>query len=259
VPYDYEIAQGRVYFANGSLPGLYSDGEATLKSMMHPGSFRFMTLLANHMVTAYTTEPPPGTTGATVYPYRVRWSDNGNATNWVESAATSAGHQDLLDVPDYITGLVTLGRTGFVFRWNGITQMTATGIGTQPFQFDQISHAPQGVGNYYPYSLVAFGQLCVFVSEDDIWTFDGSSFIPIGGLVKNRIFGDIAATNANLVIGMIFIRCNPQFKYLSYWLSIPTSSTTNNVTWVYHFDAQSWQRFRGLEPLRQTAIANMVI
>ncbi|PWT70576.1 MAG: hypothetical protein C5B60_11915, partial [Chloroflexi bacterium] len=52
VPYGYAIAQGRVYFANGTAPGAYTDGEATLKSMNHPGSFRYAGILANHMITA---------------------------------------------------------------------------------------------------------------------------------------------------------------------------------------------------------------
>ena len=259
VPYGVNISQGRVYFSNGSLPGLYSDGEAMLKSMFTPGSFRFIAVLANHMVVANTTEPPPGTNGATDYPYRVRWSDNGNATNWIEGSATSAGHQDLLDVPDQITGLATLGRSGFVFRTNGITQMTPTGLGASPFQFDALSTAPHGVGNFYPYSLTVYGTIAMFVSEDDVWSFDGSSFIPVGGVVKPRLFHDIADANASRIIGMLFVRCNPQFKYLSYWISIPLTATSLPVTWVYSFDSQSWQRFQGGDALRQTAIANIVI
>jgi len=258
-PYGYAISQGRVYFSNGTSPGTYSDGEATLKSMRHPGAFKYCGVLASHMVTANTTEPAPGVAHSNRFPFRVRWSNVGDATSWVESAESSAGHEDLLEVPDVITGYMTLVRTGFVSHPHGFTIMTPTGLGTKPFQFDPLQDAPKGVGVYYPPSLDVFGSIAAFASEQDIYIFDGSSFMPIGGDMKTRIFTDIQSASSDSIVGSIVARFNTAWPMLSYWLSIPAAKADQlPITWVYHWDSQSWSRFRSPQG-RQTAIANLVI
>src|SRR5262245_12236770 len=259
VPYGYAITQGRVYFSNGTAPGAFSDGEATLKSMRHPGAFRFCGVLASHMITANTTEPAPGITNSTRYPSRVRWSAIGDPTSWEEKAGSSAGHEDLLDVPDVITGYMTLVRTGFVAHPHGFTIMTATGLGSRAFQFDPLQNAPKGVGVYYPPTLDVFGSIAAFVSEEEIYLFNGSSFIPIGGDMKTRIFFDIQSAPADMIIGTIIARFNTRWPMLSYWLSIPAARIDQlPITWVYIWESQSWTRFRS--PVgRQTALANLVV
>ena len=241
--YGYEVAGGRVYYANGSFPGVYADGEQTIKSMFHPGSFRYVTTLANHLVTAYTTEPAPGVRNSTLYPQRVRWCDVGNPTQWQETANTSAGHYDLLDVSDSISGLATLGRSAYIFRTNGITMMTPTGIGQQPFQFDQITHAPKGVGCFYPQALDVFGGIAAFPSEDEAYTFDGSTFTPIGGTARDLIYADIGQTQSAQILGNIVVRFNTRFQFLSYWLSMPSSLTGPPVTWIYNWESKGWMKF----------------
>lgn len=241
--YGYEVAGGRVYFANGSFPGVFANGEQGLQPMFHPGSFRYITTLANHLVTAYTTEPAPGLVNSTVFPNRVRWSDVGNPTQWAETANTSAGHIDLLDVSDSITGLCTLGRSAYIFRTNGITMMTPSGGGIPPFQFDQVTHAPKGVGNFYPQALDVFGGIAAFVSEDDVYTFDGSTFTPIGDLAKDRIYADIGNAPPSQVIGNIVVRFNTQFLFLSYWLSYPSSLAGPPITWIYSWESKGWMKF----------------
>ena len=259
VPYGYAIAQGRVYYSNGSAPGAYSDGEATIKSMRHPGAFRYAGILANHMITANTTEPAPGVTRSTRFASRVRWSANGDPTSWEETAGSTAGHADLLEVPDVITGYCTLARTGFVAHPHGWTMMTPTGLGSRAFQFDVVSHAPKGVGVFYPPSLDVFGSIAAFVAEDDVYIFDGSSFLPIGGDIKTRIFDDIQSVSADSIIGTIIARFNTAWPMLSYWLSIPSAKVDQfPITWLYLWESQSWTRFRSPEG-RQTAIANLVI
>lgn len=260
LPYNYELSAGRVYYANGSMPGTYTDGEATIKSMMHPGSFYFIGQLGQHMITCYTIEPSPGVPGSTAFPTRVRWSDVGNPTSWAETASSTAGHNDLIDVPDAITGYLTQGRTGYVYRSNGITMMTPTGIGAAPFQFDQVTHAPKGVGNFYSYSQDVFGTMSVFASEDDIYTFDSSTFAAIGADARDLIFADISASPANQVIGTILVRFNAQFLLMSYWLALPTSADGVPVVWIYFFDTKGWARFTtSVGTKRVTTVSQLVI
>ena len=259
LPFANAIAQGRVYFSNGSAPGMYSDGETTLKSMKHPGSFRGVGVLADHLITVDTTEPAPGISLSHRFPYRVRWSASGDPTSWVEQAGSSAGHVDLLEVPETISGYCTLVRTGFVAHTHGWTMMTPTGLGSRPFQFDTVSHAPKGVGVYYPQTLDVYGTIAVFVSEQDVYLFDGSSFTAIGGDAKPWIFADIQRAAADQIRGQIVARFNTRFAWLSYWLSMPSSRDDQQpVTWIYAWDSQSWTRFRSARG-RLTSIANMVV
>lgn len=251
LPYGYAIVNGRVYFSNGSRQVLYADGEITIKDSTHPGAARFIGVLANHLVTCYTTEPEPGVGGSTEYKQRVRWSASGDPNDWT---SFSAGFSDLLEVPDEITGFATLGRAGYVFRTNGITLMTATGSGTAPFQFDQVTNSPIGIGNKYPYSLATFGGLSAFVSANDIYGFDGTTLTAFGGEAKKKIFADIAASSGDQITGWIVPRLGNGFDYLSYWLSIPGV----NITWVYSYDDQAWQRFSSSQG-RLTTIANVLV
>lgn len=258
LPYGYAITVGRVYFSNGSCVGLYSDGEANLKSSNHPGAWRSCFVLANHLVTCHTTEPAPGSVGSTDFPYRVRWSANGDPNTWTTGAGSTAGSTDLLEVPDPFTGGLAIGRSGYIFRTNGITLMTPTGIGTSPFQFDQVSNAPKGVGNFYPYSLDSYGNIAAFLSQQDVYLFDGTTFTPIGGEAKKAIYADIGTTDPSSIFGCIIPRLGPRFDSLSYYLSLPSAVDGSPIAWVYQWDEQAWWRFRSSSgPL--TAISNLVI
>jgi hypothetical protein len=238
LPYGMAAINGQIFFSNGSVVGLYADGEASVKDSGHPGSWRFAGVLSNHVVTCLTTEPEPGAVGSIIFNARVRWSNNGDGTDWAEGPGSTAGHTDLLEVPDFITGFSTLGRSGYIFRPNGITLMTATGDSTAPFEFDQVSNALAGVGCKYPYTLCTYGNLSAFVAANDLYAFDGTTLTPFGGEAKHQIFRDIASSTTDVISANIIAVLGPSLEFLSYWLSIPGVST-----WVYSYDDQNWVRF----------------
>lgn len=237
LPYGIISSNARVYFSNGSRVILYSDGESSVKDSTSPGAARFLALNAQHLIAAYCTEPEPGVAGSRDYPQRVRWAKSGDPNNWT---SFGAGANDLIDVPDVITGLATLGRNTAIFRTNGITLMGATGNGAAPFAFENMTSAPSGVGNRYPYSLALFNETAAFVSANDIYTVNsGLNLEAIGSRAKKKIFSQLEQASGDQVCGFIIPRLGPGIDYLSYWLSIPGV----NVTWVYSYDEQSWQEF----------------
>jgi len=263
LPYGYAIINGRVYFSNGSKSGFYADGSDSLQDpFASSGSsafgWRFAAVLGNHLVTCNTTEPPFGTEGSTNYQSRVRWSASGDPNDWTVGAGSTAGFEDLLEVPDAITGIATLGRSGYIFRTNGITLMTPTGVGVSPFQFDQVTNSPQGVGNFYPYSLATYGNVCAFVSNEEIYAFDGSSFSPIGAEAKKLIFADIGNTSDTSIYGFVVPKLGAGFPFLSYWLSLPSSVNGTAITWIYSWASQAWQRFASVSG-QITAISNLLV
>lgn len=240
LPYGLQIVNGQVFFSNGTYDVVYANGAASLQTTNDvPGAARFMCILADHLLLANTTEPRPGIAGSTRFPQRVRWSASGDPTTW--TGVNSAGFNDLLDVPDQITGLVTLGQNAYVFRTNGVTVISPTGPPNAPFGFYNQSVSPEGVGNAYPYSLASFGSFACFVSEDDIYIFDGVNYLPIGGGSRKKIFADISGNSVDVITGSIVPNLGESYPYLSYWLSIPGS--TGNIVWVFSRITNKWQRF----------------
>jgi len=245
LPFGFTEILNAIYFANGSVPVLYCDGEATLKVAGDvPGSARFMCENQQTLIIAATTEPAPGTVNSTFFPNRVRWSADGLPNEWDPTVDISAGFNDLIETPDVITGLVTQGRNTYVYRTNGITPMYPTGIADLPFEFEDYSVAPEGQGNIFPYSLDVFNNIAAFVSADTIRTFDGSNTQAIAtGKTRNRIYADLKAATGDEVCGRILPNMGVNFPYLAYYLSIPGP----NVTWVYNFDEDNWTRILSSE------------
>ncbi len=231
--------QNQIYFANGGYPLSYLDGSANVQFAGDtPGTCNFLAVNTSHLVQAYCIEPALGQTGSKVFSRRVRWSASGNPLEWDPTLDFTAGLNDLLEVPDDITGLNTLGRNSFVWRSNGITVMFPTGIGLSPFDFENFSLAPDGVGNFFPYSLATYTNWCTFVAQDNIYRFDVSSMTPIGGLTKKKIYADLAGNNGDQVWGRIVPHFTLGYDFLCYMLTIPGP----NVTWIYTFDDGQWVR-----------------
>lgn len=242
LPYGIVSILNQIYFANGSVPLLFSDGSAALQVAGDvPGSGRFLTSNSQTLIMAATTEPAPGIVNSTFFPNRVRWSADGLPQEWNNTVDFSAGFNDLVEVPDVITGLTTLGRNTYIMRTNGITVMYPTGntgVDTLPFGFEDYDFAPLGVGNAYPYSLATYGPRCVFVANDDIYMFDGSTPQPIGYGNKKAIYKDIEQAAGGPIGGQILPSLGIGFDFLAYYLSIPGP----NVTWVFGWDEKNWMR-----------------
>lgn len=231
--------QNQVYFANGGYPLAYLDGSNAIQFAGDtPGTCNFLAVNANHLIQAYCIEPATGQTGSKVFPRRVRWSASGNTLEWDPLVDFTAGVNDILEVPDDITGINTLGRNSFIWRSNGITVMFPTGIGLSPFDFENFSLAPDGVGNFFPYSLATYTNWCTFVAQDNLYRFDVSSMTPIGGMSKKKIYADLASNIGDSVWGRIVPNFTLGFDFLCYMLTIPGP----NITWVYTFDDGQWVR-----------------
>jgi hypothetical protein len=232
--------QNQVYFANGGYPLAYLDGSNSVTFAGDtPGTCNFLAVNVNHLIQAYCIEPALGISGSTVFPRRVRWSATNNPQEWNPLTDFTAGFNDILDVPDDITGINTLGYSSYVWRSNGITVMFPTGNALAPFSFYNFSLAPDGVGNFFPYSLATYTNWCTFVAQDNVYKFDASSFTPIGGLSKKKIYSDLASNSGDSVWGRIIPNLSLGYDFLCYILTIPGP----NVSWIYTFDDGQWVRF----------------
>ena len=239
-PFPYTLASmfRRVYFSNGGNPISYVDGGSTILDASANAGARFLSVIGNHLVAAYTTEPEPGVATSQDFPYRVRWSDASNPNIWAINVNTSAGYIDLLDVKDDITGLFAVGRNGVILRSNGVSYLIPTGNSQSPFYLDNLTATPQGVGSIHPYSLSTYKTMAVFVGLDDVYQFDGSGFNGLGGNCTKALFDDLSNVSGGYVLGTIIPNFNFGFEYLCYLLSIPGPDSL----WCYSFKDQSWVR-----------------
>ena len=179
--------------------------------------------------------------GTQSYPQRLWWSSSGLPNVWDPAAANSnAGFNDFLDCPDLITGLATVGIQGYLFREQGITQFSPSGIGLLPFTFDHLWASDHGVGNVYPWSIAQYGPYLCFISVEQIYQIGINSFAPIGGMARDAILTDLASANstptANIVGNLI-----SGYSNFGYLISIPQTYGTRH--YFFSLEDSRWERW----------------
>jgi hypothetical protein len=238
--FSFSVLNYKLCFSQGADPVQLYDG---ITPTFNPAAVaavpgKFLCQVSYHLLTAYTVEL------SVVRPQRIRWTGVFDPTDWT---SFNSGFIDLTNDLGPITGLANVYQTGFAFQQKGITQIVPTGVGTQPFNFVQLSSKAKG--NICPFSLAYYGdQIACYVGQDNIYLFDSVQSYPIGDMpmggqgptrvgARSRIFAELKLTNLNLVYGFITttIAGNP---FNAYWLIIPGGSV-----WVYHFDELCWSRF----------------
>jgi hypothetical protein len=219
-----------------------TDAPTVLAGSTGPLSFGGMYLaeLDNHLLLANVTLLDNGTGVVYNFPQRIWWSANGLPLQWDFAANTNAGENDFLDVPDLITGFITIGIQGFIFRSSGITQVTPTGQGIAPFQFDHLWASDRGIGSVYQWSIAQYGAIGCFVSAEQIYQMGVASFDPIGGTARDSIMSDLSRTSGNPV-GQLIPFLVFGFTYMVYMISIPLQTFTRH--YVYSIEDKNWAIF----------------
>jgi hypothetical protein len=114
----------------------------------------------------------------------VRWSGINNPQTWTPSAITQSDFQELPDGGE-VRGL-TGGEFGLVLLEKSIIRMSYVGT-PLIFQFDNIS---RNIGCYESNSVVQWGGVTYFLSDDGFYSCDGQRIEPIGAEKVNRFFWD---------------------------------------------------------------------
>jgi hypothetical protein len=175
---------------------------------------------------------------ATNFTQRIRWSASGLPNVWDATTNVGAGFNDELDVPDVITGFLTIGRNGFVFRSNGITEMTSISQGLLPFDFNHLWASDRGIGNVFPFTIAGYGPIGIFISSDDVYELSLGGFKKIGGTARNAIFDDLGSAVITPIASLFPSYLN-SYPYLTYKLSIPQAGGKSK-NWCYFVEAEAW-------------------
>jgi hypothetical protein len=170
---------------------------------------------------------------------RIRWCPSGLPTIWDPAVNIGAGFIDELDVSDNIMGAFTVGTTAFILRTNGISELTSTGNGINPWAINHLWASDRGIGNVYPFGYASYGPLGIFISSDDIYNVSLGGFKKIGSVSRDSIYNDLTLATG-LPIACIVPYYSNNYLYNHYRLAIPQGG--NNVTWIYSLEDESWQR-----------------
>jgi hypothetical protein len=113
---------------------------------------------------------------------KVYWSDINDETDWTPSNLSQSDSQLIPDGGD-IQG-ITGGEFGLVLLERSIQRMSYVGAPLF-FQFDNIS---RNIGCYEPNSIIQYGGLTYFLSDDGFYVCDGQTVRPIGNEKVDRFF-----------------------------------------------------------------------
>ena len=215
----------------GSLPGAPTVTGPLSIGGLYLGELNNQLILANVSVLDQSS--------GVIYPFpnMIWWSANGLPKEWDPTQNTSAGFNPFLDVPDLITGLVTLGIAGYIFRTNGITQFATSGSAVTPFTFDHMWASDHGIGNVVPFSIAQYGPQAAFIAGDNIYALSITNAQAIGGTARDAIFTDLANATFTPFANIIPIFVNG-YVYLTYQLFIPLNGFVRN--YVYSFEDKNW-------------------
>lgn len=217
----------------GSLPG----GPVIVGPIAIGG--QYLGELNNQLILANVMILDQGTATIYNFPNLIWWSANGLPLQWDPTQNTSAGFNAFLDVPDLITGLVTLGVAGYIFRTNGITEFAPTGSAVTPFRFDHMWASDHGIGAVLPFSIAQYGPTAAFIAFDNIYTLGLTSATPIGGTARDAIMADLANIQLpTLPYANIIPIYKQGYVYLTYNIWIPFPTFLRH--WVYSFEDKNW-------------------
>lgn len=219
------------------------------------GGFYSM-VLDQYLITANTNQP---TDTPAIKPNRINWSSPDGFSIWNPSVDRSSGFNTLADVSDQITGLFASGNVGYILRGQGLTQMTPTGVGIQPFDFTPIWTSLIGLGCLFPTTLAVYGNIVIWGNDSGFYFFQsGGAPVDICQQAKDAIFSDIIPIPTGVLVNFQNLSAciynsstvgtgtpviTPDLRYtLSITQLSSDRKTITVIFWTYSFKTKSWTR-----------------
>lgn len=165
-------------------------------------------------------------------PNRVWWSGINDATDFDPAASTQSDYQDIPDL-GWVQRIVGGAEFGLIVCERGIVRMTYVGS-PLVFRFDPIDRRR---GTPIPNSVVSFGRLCFFISEEGFFVNDGTQSIPIGQNKVDRTFwNQFDLTYRSRVSAAV----DPINKLVIWAFPGTGNSGEANVLFVYNWVDRKW-------------------
>jgi len=171
------------------------------------------------------------TVGATRYPQRVDWSDQGLPETW---SGGSSGNNNLVKTPDFIIGAEVIRSQLAIYKEESITMCTYVG-GANPFAFEE--NKIKGIGLKARETLCSLGDKHIFLSNKlDVKIFDGFNCYSV---MKNKVYNKFIDNIDPDKVSRSHAHLIEQFNL--YLLFVPkTGSEYPNSIWVYDYVKDRW-------------------
>jgi hypothetical protein len=184
----------------------------------------------------------------TNYPYQIAWSaDSQQYGIWnvldISGNPTGAGFNNLPDCEDVITGAQFTGPTGYIYRQQGITEITGLNSGIQPFNFNHLWASYKGIGTVYSNSLDQYGTEAAFLSDSDVFSFGMSGLASISGTAKQAIYEDLLLSSNNVfgLVCPIQFDSEPEMFYILVMQPLAAvAGSYQTIFWMYSYVTQEW-------------------
>ena len=227
--FTYCVANDEVIITNGVDTMRRWDGvtatESAISGSGAPSAAKYVESYIDRIFAARTTE------SGTLYPRRVRWSNNASNTTW---NGTSAGFADLNDSEGWIIGIRRLKEAIVVYKEDSIIVGRSTGIASAPVTFNQRAGAHGCISGH---TVADVGNFHIFLGRDNVYLFDLVEPIPIGDPIREELFS--TTDFDKMQYSHAFIKDDRR----EYWLWVtPTGESVPTRAWCYNWKDQTWSR-----------------
>jgi len=223
--WQFASVAGKFCFVNGNVQGQYWNGTDTYATDINTtycNQARYCVSYANRLVIADVYHPDD----AARNPWLVRWSKEGDPTDWTDS---TAGFQEFIDTEEPITGLGVAGSSLVVFKKTSYYLGYRTGEATSPLAFPS---QKRGIGLYAPNSLVHVAGTVAWMGLNDFYFLNGDNAESIGDPIRKKFFDLVADDELVNVFGINNNRYNEVL-----WVA---NTDEGQYVFVYNWKEKSW-------------------
>ncbi len=167
-------------------------------------------------------------------PDGIFWSGYLDYTAWTPSVATQCGNLRLLDTPGEVRGIKRLGQHAIAYKKNSMYLGTNNGPPSL-WGFTLISSE---IGALSQEAIVSIETAHYYISESDIFMYDGARPIPISDGMREWFFNDLNA-NYSFKIRGIYDRNNALIYW--YYPSVQSTGAIDSCI-VYNHKTNKWSR-----------------
>lgn len=176
--------------------------------------------------------------GGTAYPQRLRWSQWQNHTLWHNNSDGSgmAGYVDCSDTRGGIQAIRPLGDYLYVYKEDSIIVLSYSG-GDTTFSKDTVTTE---AGLYAPQAIVELPHNHIFVGENNIYSFDGSSLSAIGEPIKKFFFDNLSPSKVSKIYG--YYDKNNSDVIFAFYSTLNKNTTSPDKAIIFNINTSTWSK-----------------
>lgn len=208
-------------------------------------------VLDNYLITLNTNQPTDAPPKKEI---RYNWSAPFAYTTWDAGLDRTAGFNTLTSAQDQISGGFAMGNVGYILRGQGLSQLSPTGIGIQPFDETDVWESEFGIGCTFPDTFSQYGSLAIWGNNNNFYAFfSGNLPQSVTGACQAAIYADINEyENSHLATTKVsgaFSNTseNSQLPELMYVLAIISTGSAvpsgmQAKIWILNVESKTWTR-----------------